>query len=182
MLMITALFAAIPLDYKTNPAAEFAYGAGHLNPVKAANPGLVYDAGEADYVKFLCGQGYSAENLRTITGDNTTCTKATNGTVWELNLPSYTLFSGPGEVTQTFTRTVTNVGSAVSTYKANVTTPIGLTVKVEPSVLTFKSIGQKQTFKVTVTSKGNSVVASGSLVWDDGVFQVRSPIVAYLPI
>ncbi|KAJ6311826.1 hypothetical protein OIU77_013555 [Salix suchowensis] len=35
--------------------AEFAYGAGHINPVRAINPGLVYDAGPNDYIKFLCG-------------------------------------------------------------------------------------------------------------------------------
>ncbi|MCI53678.1 cucumisin-like, partial [Trifolium medium] len=40
-----------------NPEAEFAYGAGLINPVKAANPGLVYDISEADYAEFLCGEG-----------------------------------------------------------------------------------------------------------------------------
>ncbi|KAJ9684408.1 hypothetical protein PVL29_016726 [Vitis rotundifolia] len=157
---------ATPMNAKTNTDLEFAYGAGHLNPVKAANPGLVYDAGAADYIKFLCGQGYSTENLRLITGDNSTCTKATNGTVWDLNYPLLT---------------VTNVGSPVSTYKVKVTAPPGLTVKVEPSVLTFKSIGQKRTFTVTATAAGNERILSGSLVWDDGVFQVRSPIVAFAP-
>ncbi|KAL6327029.1 hypothetical protein AAG906_013507 [Vitis piasezkii] len=173
---------ATPMNVKTNTDLEFAYGAGHLNPVKAANPGLVYDAGAADYVKFLCGQGYSTENLRLITGDNSTCTKATNGTVWDLNYPSFALSISAGEtVTRTFTRTVTNVGSPVSTYKVKVTAPPGLTVKVEPPVLTFKSVGQRQTFTVTATAAGNESILSGSLVWDDGVFQVRSPIVAFAP-
>lgn len=180
--MITLLFAATPMNVKTNTDLEFAYGAGHLNPVKAANPGLVYDAGAADYVKFLCGQGYSTENLRLITGDSSTCTKATNGTVWDLNYPSFALSISAGEtVTRTFTRTVTNVGSPVSTYKVKVTAPPGLTVKVEPPVLTFKSVGQRQTFTVTATAAGNESILSGSLVWDDGVFQVRSPIVAFAP-
>eukprot|EP00261_Vitis_vinifera_P025626 XP_010658504.2 PREDICTED: cucumisin [Vitis vinifera] len=173
---------ATPMNVKTNTDLEFAYGAGHLNPVKAANPGLVYDAGAADYVKFLCGQGYSTENLRLITGDSSTCTKATNGTVWDLNYPSFALSISAGEtVTRTFTRTVTNVGSPVSTYKVKVTAPPGLTVKVEPPVLTFKSVGQRQTFTVTATAAGNESILSGSLVWDDGVFQVRSPIVAFAP-
>ena len=48
---------------KKNLEAEFAYGAGNIDPVKAIDPGLVYDADEIDYVKFLCGQGYSTRAL-----------------------------------------------------------------------------------------------------------------------
>ncbi|RVW97534.1 Cucumisin [Vitis vinifera] len=133
---------ATPMNVKTNTDLEFAYGAGHLNPVKARNPGLV------------------------------SCTKATNGTVWDLNYPSFTLTTRDGKtVTRTFARTVTNVGSAVSTYKVKVTASPGLTVKVEPSVLTFKSLGQKKTFTVTATAAGDELKLTGSLVWDDGVFQ-----------
>ncbi|KAJ6717972.1 PROPROTEIN CONVERTASE SUBTILISIN/KEXIN [Salix purpurea] len=35
------------------------------NPMKAINPGLIYDAGEEDYVKFLCGLGYSRKTTKT---------------------------------------------------------------------------------------------------------------------
>lgn len=45
---------ATPMSPILNPEAEFAYGAGLINPVKAVNPGLVYDISEADYIKFLC--------------------------------------------------------------------------------------------------------------------------------
>ena len=166
------------MNPKTNTDLELSFGAGHLNPVKAANPGLVYDAGEADYIKFMCGEGYRAEHLKLITGDNTTCT--INGTVWDLNVPSFTLsLDWLGKpVTRTYTRTVTNVGSAVSTYKAKLTAMAGLTVKVEPTVLTFKSLGEKKNFTLTATAGGDKRL-SGTLVWDDGVFQVRTPFVAY---
>ncbi|CAL5322561.1 unnamed protein product [Camellia sinensis] len=43
------------MSAETNNDAEFAYGAGYINPVKAANPSLVYDIEEADYVRYLCG-------------------------------------------------------------------------------------------------------------------------------
>ncbi|KAI3945594.1 hypothetical protein MKW92_032561 [Papaver armeniacum] len=66
------------MNVATNTDAEFAYGAGHINPLKAVNPGLVYDANEVDYVKFLCGSGYDTKSLRIITGDLSTCTS--NGT------------------------------------------------------------------------------------------------------
>ena len=35
----------------------------NIDPVKAVDPGLVYDVDEIDYVKFLCGQGYSTRAL-----------------------------------------------------------------------------------------------------------------------
>ncbi|CBI31871.3 hypothetical protein VitviT2T_024939 [Vitis vinifera] len=42
------------MDPRKNEDAEFGYGSGHINPVKAVDPGLVFDASEADYVDFLC--------------------------------------------------------------------------------------------------------------------------------
>ena len=32
---------------------EFAFGAGHVNPVKAIDPGLVYEASKDDYMKMF---------------------------------------------------------------------------------------------------------------------------------
>ncbi|XVE69297.1 hypothetical protein DITRI_Ditri09bG0140600 [Diplodiscus trichospermus] len=175
-LMTTAL----PMSSANNIEAEFAFGAGHINPALAAQPGLVYDAGEIDYVKFLCGQGYSSNHLQLITGNYISCSENTNGTVWDLNYPSFALSSTPGKsITRVFHRTVTNVGSAVSTYQAVVKAPPGLIIQVQPSVISFKSLGQKQSFVVTVKAEvGNSMI-SGSLTWDDGLHQVRSPVVAY---
>ncbi|XWS74896.1 hypothetical protein CRYUN_Cryun01aG0037700 [Craigia yunnanensis] len=106
---------AIPLSLETNTDAEFAFGSGHLIPSFTLNPGLVYDAGEIDYIKFLCGQGYSTRTLRLVTGDRSSCSEATNGTAWDLNYPSFALSASPGKSTRRiFHRTVTNVGSAVS--------------------------------------------------------------------
>ncbi|XP_063945512.1 cucumisin-like isoform X1 [Daucus carota subsp. sativus] len=171
---------ASTLSAAKNTDVEFAYGSGQIDPIKAAQPGLIYDAGEADFIKFLCGQGYSSKSLQIVTGDNTTCTSATNGTVWDLNYPSFALSAESGtSFTRTFHRTVTNVGTPASTYKAVTEAPSGLSIKVEPSVLSFNAIGQKQSFTVTVAAKVGSKVLSGSLVWDDGAFQVRSPVVAY---
>ncbi|XVF23986.1 hypothetical protein REPUB_Repub13aG0087400 [Reevesia pubescens] len=171
---------AFPMSSENNIEAEFAYGAGHINPALAAQPGLIYDAGEIDYIKFLCGQGYSAKHLQLITGSNSCCSEETNGTVWDLNYPAFALSATPGKsITRVFHRTVTNVGSAVSTYQAVVKAPPGLIIQVQPSVLSFKSLGQKQSFVVTVGAEvGNSMI-SGSLIWDDGLHKVRSPIVAF---
>ncbi|KAE8671940.1 Cucumisin [Hibiscus syriacus] len=171
---------AFPMSSVNNLEAEFAYGAGHINPSVAVRPGLIYDAGEIDFINFLCGQEYNPKQLALITGSNSTCSEETKGTVWDLNYPSFALSTTPGNsVTRVFHRTVTNVGSAVSTYKAVFKAPLGLVIQVQPSVLSFKSLGQKLSFIVTIGAKvGNSMI-SGALIWDDGVHQVRSPIVAY---
>ncbi|XVE99673.1 hypothetical protein REPUB_Repub03eG0220200 [Reevesia pubescens] len=143
---------AIPLNVETNTAAEFAFGSG-----------------------------YSTKKLRLVTGDRSSCSESINGTAWDLNYPSFALSATPGKSTKrVFHRTVTNVGSALSIYKAKVKAPSGLEIQVQPSVLSFKSQGQKKSFVVTVTAKveGSNIV-SGSLTWTDGVHHARSPIVAF---
>ncbi|KAF9607961.1 hypothetical protein IFM89_003881 [Coptis chinensis] len=57
---------AIPLNPTTNPDAEFDYGAGHIDLVKVVRPGLVYDALEGDYLKFLCSTGYTTEQTKLV--------------------------------------------------------------------------------------------------------------------
>ncbi|KAB2063926.1 hypothetical protein ES319_A10G252100v1 [Gossypium barbadense] len=175
---------AWPMSPKTNTDLEFAYGSGLINPSSAIDPGLVYDTGEIDYIKYLCGQGYSSKQLRLVTGDNRTgCTKATNGSALDLNYPTFALVvSLSGDDTyfsRDFHRTVTNVGSPVSTYNAIINAPKELDIKVKPNVLSFKSIGEKKSFVVTVAVKVGLPTVSGTLVWDDGVHKVRSPVVAF---
>lgn len=169
-----------PMSPTKNTGAEFAYGSGHINPLKAVDPGLIYDAGEADYVSFLCGQGYDVKKLRSVTGDITTCSADNNETVWDLNYPSFALSSNEsGIIVRTFNRIVTNVGLGESTYQANVFSPSGLVVDVSPCTLVFTTAGEKQSFLVTITATIGSKILSGSLVWNDGVHSVRSPIVAF---
>ncbi|KAK1409420.1 hypothetical protein QVD17_35946 [Tagetes erecta] len=172
---------ATQMSSTKNPDAEFAYGSGQIDPLKAIDPGLVYDAQEQDYVSFLCGQGYRDTSLRIVTGDSSACSEATNITVWNLNYPSFALSTRTaGSISRTFNRTVTNVGGADSSYEANVVAPSGMEVSVNPSSLTFKSIGEKQSFVVTVTATiGSNALLSGSLVWSDGGHKVTSPIVAF---
>ncbi|KAK7305805.1 hypothetical protein VNO77_43717 [Canavalia gladiata] len=169
------------LSPKINLEAEFAYGAGQIDPSKAVNPGLVYDAGEIDYVRLLCGQGYSSRSLQLITGDNSSCSETSYGTSRDLNYASFALNVLPSNssISGSFKRTVTNVGSSTSTYKATVTAPQGLKIGVNPSVLSFTSLGQKQTFVLTIEGTIEKAIVSASLVWDDGKVQVRSPIIVF---
>ncbi|XP_050210981.1 cucumisin-like [Mercurialis annua] len=172
---------AFPMNPKTNPEAEFAYGAGHINPIKAINPGLVYDTTENQFIQFLCGQGYTTKQLHLLTNDKTNCSNFPKTTSSDLNLPSFTLSALSGRsIGRVFHRTVTNVGLADSSYNAIVNTRKGLKINVSPDVLYFKNVGEQKSFVVTVIAKMGNASISGSLIWDNGEHQVRAPILAYV--
>ncbi|KAG7534798.1 Peptidase S8/S53 domain [Arabidopsis thaliana x Arabidopsis arenosa] len=166
-------------------STEFAYGSGHVDPIAAINPGLVYELTKADHITFLCGLNYSSDHIRIISGDNSTCTKELSKTLpRNLNYPTMSAkVSGTEPFNITFQRTVTNVGMKNSTYKAKVVTSPGskLRIKVLPRVLSMKSINEKQSFVVTVSgdSIGTKQPLSANLIWFDGTHNVRSPIVVY---
>lgn len=170
---------------RLSPGGELAYGSGPINPVGAANPGLIYNASESDYVKFLCGQGYSTELLRPVSVDNTTCSPNNSGsssTVFDLNYPSFALSTAISKpIRETYRRRVTNVGSAYSTYRASIFNPSKkLKITVKPSVLRFEALGEERSFKLRVEGRiGGGSVVSASLVWDDGERKVRSPITVF---
>ena len=170
------------MDPRKNEDAEFAYGSGHINPLKAVDPGLVFDASEADYVDFLCKQGYNTTHLRMITGDSSVCPSNEPGKAWDLNYPSFGLSLLDGEPVQaSYLRTVTNVGSPNSTYHSHITMPPSFAVLVEPPVLTFSDVGEKKSFKVIIT--GSPIVQvpiiSGAIEWTDGNHVVRTPIAVF---
>ncbi|KAL6989213.1 hypothetical protein U1Q18_014965 [Sarracenia purpurea var. burkii] len=160
----------------------FAYGAGHINPVQAVNPGLVYETQVADYVKFLCDTGYDTYTVRKLFTANHGCSKGNEGNVSDLNYPSLTYFntlSLPFKIK--IPRIVTNVGRANSTYRVKISKDPRINVTVTPQVLSFKSLGAKKSFVVTVSGKGIAAdsVVSGSLMWSDETYRVRSPFVIY---
>lgn len=177
------IVAATVMDPRKNEDAEFAYGSGQIDPLKAVDPGLVFNASEADYVDLLCNEGYNTSLIRLITGDSSSCSSEAPGKTWDLNYPSFALsLLDGGQVNATYTRTVTNVGSSPnSTYYSSVSMPPAFTVSVVPPVLTFSKVGEKKSFTVKLT--GSPIVQvpiiSGSLVWTDGNHIVRSPIVVF---
>ncbi|KAL4383699.1 hypothetical protein GQ457_15G028700 [Hibiscus cannabinus] len=169
------------MDPAKNSDAELAYGSGHVNPVKAINPGLVYDNAEGDNVRFLCSIGYSEEKIRAISGTNSSCPK-TSPLPRNFNYPTLSaLVKADGSFTVKFQRTVTNVGVATSTYNATISSSPKLEVTVIPQVLSFKTLWEKKSYNVTVTGKAlaKMSMASASLTWSDGIHNVRSPIVIH---
>ncbi|XWS53205.1 hypothetical protein CRYUN_Cryun11dG0138100 [Craigia yunnanensis] len=174
---------AFPMDPSNNPDGELAYGSGHVNPVKAINPGLVYDTVKGDNIRFLCSIGYSEDNIRQISGDNSSCPENSENVLpRDFNYPSLTAAVPAGDsFTVNFHRIVTNVGVARSTYNVEVSSNSKLKVKVIPEVLFFKSLKEKKSYNVTVSGEAlsDSSMSSTSLVWSDGTYSVRSPIVIH---
>lgn len=174
---------AHPMSPSKNPEGEFAYGSGHLNPLGAAHPGLLYEATKEDYIAFLC-TFYKEDIIRLISGDKRVRCPNPNNFI-DSNYPAMsTKFMKDKLITVNFPRTVTNVGRANSTYVAKVEYSGGsklIKVEVEPKTLSFKSLKERKSFNVTVAAKGLSpqIPVSATLIWSDGVHSVRSPIVAY---
>nr|GMD09368.1 subtilisin-like protease SBT5.3 [Ipomoea batatas] len=163
-------------DDKTGvEATPFAYGAGHINPNRAAHPGLLYDLKLTDYVNFICGQGYNETYITRILGTPYKCPH--HVTLSTFNYPSIAIPHLKG--TATVTRTLKNVGSP-ATYTASVRSPVGFSVTVNPKILKFEKVGEEQSFKVTLKAKGKNAsddYAFGMLKWSDKKHRVRSPIV-----
>lgn len=179
------------LDESTgNSSTVMDYGAGHVHPQKAMDPGLVYDISSYDYIDFLCNSNYTTKNIQVVTRKEADCRGAKRaGHVGNLNYPTLTaVFQqyGKHKLSTHFIRTVTNVGNPDSLYTVKIRPPSGVVVTVEPERLAFRRVGQKLNFLVRVQtealklSPGSSVVKSGSIVWSDGKHDVRSSVVVTL--
>jgi hypothetical protein len=162
------------------------YGAGQLSPVKARDPGLVYDASDGDYVAMLCAQGYNATQLALVTGSNATACAAAGGSAGDLNYPTMAARVEPGRnFTVRFPRTATNVGAAGAAYDVKVEVALeaakDVTVDVSPRRLEFTAPSQKVSFAVTVSgaAPAEGQVHSAAVLWYNDEHQVRSPVVVY---
>lgn len=174
------------LDASTaSPSTPYDHGAGHINPLKALDPGLIYDIESQDYFEFLCTQKLPRGQLRVFgKNPNKTC-KNTRANAGDLNYPAISVVfpEKPSVSSLTLHRTVTNVGPPVSNYHLAVSEFIGVSIKVEPEMLKFTRKNQKLSYKITFTSKYQQTAPEfGGLVWKDGVHSVRSPIIiTWLP-
>ncbi|KAF8390410.1 hypothetical protein HHK36_024936 [Tetracentron sinense] len=160
---------------KGGKATPFNYGAGHVQPQRAMDPGLVYDLTVNDYLNFLCATDYNETQITPFSEKSYTCPKSFS--LLDFNYPSITVPNLSG--TATVTRTVKNVGGP-GTYIVDVREPKGISVTVEPQILKFEKTGEEKTYKVTLKGKRSGVARDyvfGKLMWSDGMHYVKSPIV-----
>ncbi|KAL8058914.1 hypothetical protein ABFX02_03G053400 [Erythranthe guttata] len=163
---------------RSQPASPLGIGAGHIDPNKALNPGLVYDTSSEDYVNLLCAMNFTKNQIQTIT--RSVISSCTNPSL-DLNYPSFITFSdanGTNSVRE-FRRTVTYVGQGSSVYTARISEFYeGLSVRVSPDTIEFKRKFEKKNFTLTIEGKMmNKTFGSLSWVESKGNIVVRSPIV-----
>lgn len=145
------------------PGHSHDWGAGHVDGSRAADPGLVYDAGFADWLAFLRGQGLVGGTPKIDASD--------------LNQASIAIGQLAGK--QTVTRRVTNVSSAYETYTFAFSDLTGITATPNPSSLTLAP-GETKSFTVEftrTTATLNSYVRGFMTLVGDGGHTVRSPVV-----
>ncbi|XP_047315490.1 subtilisin-like protease SBT1.7 [Impatiens glandulifera] len=171
-----------------NPSTPFDHGSGHVDPVSALNPGLIYDLGINDYLNFLCGINYTDSQINTLARKNFTCDQGSKKySLNDFNYPSFSVpittqtgSGSPETTTVKYSRTVTNVG-APATYKVSIKME-GSDVKasVEPESLSFSEANEKKSYTVAFTARNlgaeSNKVVFGRIEWSDGKHLVGSPI------
>ena len=168
-LMTTAYQNVNQQDGET-PANPFDFGAGHIDPNRAVDPGLVYEVMNDEFDAYACGIASPAiDQLR--------CDDlAAAGFSFEasnLNQPAIALSRLTN--TRTIRRRVTNVGELQESYQVEVSPPVGITVSVSPASITL-SPGQSMSFDVTFVYESGplDLWRFGSITWRSADHSVRS--------
>lgn len=181
------------VDQYDHRAASFnLMGSGHVNPIKACNPGLVYDTTEPNeeyYLPYLCGLNYTDKHVSMFTGKKSMCSdvKTTIDGI-DLNYPSVVVAMGEfNNYSRSFSRVVTNVAGLINySYDLIISPPHGVNVDIEPETLEFTSnTGPQIRFTVRVTfdtmsqEYASPLEEYGYFAWIsmDKKFTVWSPII-----
>ncbi|XP_020599358.1 LOW QUALITY PROTEIN: subtilisin-like protease SBT1.2 [Phalaenopsis equestris] len=174
---------AKPIMDGVEPANIFAMGAGHINPSRAMDPGLVYDIESEDYVIHLCSLGYTKSEMFAITHRIVDCGDIKEKNKWfSLNYPSISVEFKRGTNVIMTRRTASNVGKINSTYFVKVSPPKGVRVRVVPKRLNFGAINDKRSYLVWFMSRRKDKTegySEGEIIWvgeEEEGNRVRSPV------
>jgi hypothetical protein len=126
--MMTTAYRLTTTGNTTQPigAGTFAFGAGHVNPEKMLNPGLVLDSGFEDWSAFACTAAQPANidlpaSVKQICDSCTAAASAANPACTSsaaLNLPSISLPAIVAGSAKVVTRRVTSVLNVTATFNA----------------------------------------------------------------
>ncbi|XP_048235395.1 subtilisin-like protease SBT3.18 isoform X2 [Ricinus communis] len=161
----------------------FDIGAGQISPLKAMDPGLIYDMKASDYIIYLCNIGYTQKQIKTLVlpapGIDTSCSRSPKISNTNINYPSITV---PDlRCSTTIKRTVRNVGrNKNAIYFASIVKPNGVEVVIWPRLLVFSFFKEELSYYVTLNpmKKSQGRYDFGEIVWSDGLGHcVRSPLV-----
>ncbi|KAK9733745.1 hypothetical protein RND81_04G089400 [Saponaria officinalis] len=163
-------------EYENN-VSPWDIGAGHIDPERANDPGLVYDITTNDYIRFLCASNYTENEVKAIAKRAFSCKNVTSKP-WDLNYPAIVVTLNQESVA---TRSLTNVDTNSSSYVVIVMEPKGVKVTVEPVKLGFETKGMKQSFNVTIKPLKNETSLDhqkvGLIIWMDGKHNVTIPLI-----
>jgi hypothetical protein len=165
--------AGNPIQWAFGNATPLNFGAGHVVPGDAFDPGLVYDSGPEDWIRYGC-----AINQFQLITDPSFCPSFGSIDPSDLNYASIAVGDLAGK--QTITRTVKNVSGRVGLYVPIVKAPAGFKVTVDKPVIALGKNGTA-TFKVTITrtTAALGTWAFGSLTFKElltGRHEVTTPI------
>jgi len=135
-------------------ANPFDFGAGHIVPNAALDPGLVYEISNDEFDAYVADMSGQARNL---------------------NLPSIAMSKLANS--QTVTRRVTNVSDEAGAYTVEISPPPGMGVTVVPNSISLAP-GQSTTFDITVDYQSGPLDfwRYGSFTWRSESHDVFSPI------
>jgi hypothetical protein len=156
--------ALMTTAYQGHDYDQFSWGAGHVDPNKAVDPGLVFNSGLLDWLAFLKGQ-------KLYKGPGPTMDAS------DLNLASIAIGDLAGS--QTVTRSAMSVSSKSETYTFASTGLPGLSVT--PSVSSFTAAPGSVTpwtVKFLTTTAPLNLYTKGFIVWTgDKGHVVKMPVV-----
>ena len=170
--LMTTARQSVTATGSEDSANPFDFGAGHIVPNDAADPGLVYDVSGDEYDAFACGTespAVSAERCDELSLAGLSFAGA------DLNQPSIAVERLANQ--RTISRTVTNVSDQAETYTANIVAPSGIAVAVDPPSIDLPP-GASATFDVTFTFQSGplDLWRFGSLTWDSSSHSVYSAL------
>ncbi|KAL8030035.1 hypothetical protein ABFX02_14G261700 [Erythranthe guttata] len=126
-------------------ATPLGIGSGQVDPNRALDPGLVYDATTEDFVDLVCSMNLTSEQTQTITRSSYNCSSPSS----DLNYPSFIALFNSDERgltfnrTWTFHRTVTNVANGAATYRVKLEKPENTRVRISPKTSVFRKKYEK---------------------------------------
>ncbi|CAI9268377.1 unnamed protein product [Lactuca saligna] len=155
-------------------ATPFDYGSGHIDPIAAVNPGLIYDFNTSDLINLLCSSGATVSQLKNLTTTPVYCKNPPTAS-YNFNYPSIGVANLTGNLS--VYRTVTYIGEGPAVYYS-ILEITGVKASVYPNVMRFGKSREKMTYRIDFEAykSSNGSFEFGSLTWMNKLHRVRSPI------
>lgn len=158
------------------------FGSGLISPLKAIDPGLIYDLTEMDYVLFMKGKGEEVR-VSELCDVESMIPQGPEQSIQpqDFNYPSFRASLEGTNPEIVFRRKVKHVGLiAFSTYHVQFSKKSKLLeVDVYPRELSFDNDDQEKSFKVRVRVRkwNEDGLLAATLVWTNERYTVQTPII-----